>query len=787
MIQHLLLSSFRFIKRNKLFAFINILGMSSALAISFIIVLFVINEYSYDSNYQNRDNIYRVLEYNENFDYISASSAYILANHLNEEFPQVKKVARTRYIRSLRLKINNEWVDVSRSVGTEPALFDMFSLATSGSGKELLKDKNQLVLSESEAMRLFGEENPVGKVVKAIVNNDETTLTVSGTFDDFPYNSSFKADCFLHSDWTLPEVNKGYGIDNAHEIWEFNYWTTWVLLNDQANPVDLAPSFRALEAKVKSEYFDSEYSLQSMSDMYLGSQNISNNLREGNLFHIRVFTAIGLLIIVVAAFNYIILSTAISTHRSKEIGVRKTVGAARQTICFQLLFESVTLSLLIMPLALAIAFAVKPCAETLFGTGLPVLSANIPYYILTYVLVIISIGLLSGLYSSTYLSGLNITRVFCRTVNYGRSKSVFRFGLIVLQLVIFIVLVSGAFIVNAQYRYALSKDPGYRTDDLLIVDMGRDLKQYEVVMDAFRSLPDVLSAGGSMFALPSTGGGSTMIDHATESDRQEEVYGIVIDYDFIETMGLQVVKGRGLSREMNDDESVCVVNETAVRKLGIEQPIGYDMGGLRVVGVIKDFDAFSVHHDIPLFQMNMAPGYYFKCTIHYQTGSLKHLLPQLKAKWEELVTDRTFSYQTYDDYRASKYEDEKNLSHIVTIAAIFALLIAALGLVGLVYFIIETQTKAIGIRKVHGSSVWDILKSFMLRGLVMLGVAMLVAVPLVLYIMKQWLDNFAFKINISPVVFIMAFVLAAVVMSVTVLLHTFRVMRLNPVESLRYE
>jgi putative ABC transport system permease protein len=791
MLKNYLKSAIRFIRHNKVFAGINLLGLSIALAASFIMLLFVINELSYDRCHKNSKRVYKVLNYYVDFKITQSGTPYVLATALKDEFPQVEKALKTRYMRGFRLKLKDQSViDVYDAIATDSDIFDIFTLPLiSGSSAEnLLDEQNSIILSRSLAEKVFPGQDPVGQEIAGYVNNTEQLFMVRGVFEDLPQNSTFRTTCLLNSKWTLESINKTFGITNADVNWEMNFWITWVLLSKDCDIKTLENQFRAFEVKNISEKPVYQYSLQNLGDVYLGSADVANAGITGNRNNVRLFSAIAFLIILVAAINYIILSTAVSTGRRLEIGIRKTFGAINRSIKNQLLSESILMALIVLPAALVLMRIALPYAGKLFQTKLSIISSNIGIYISVYLAMTIIIGVVSGLYTSSYLSGLKVMDILKSTAQTGRKKQFFRSILIILQLVIFCSFVSGTLIIGSQYKYAINKDPGYYNRDILLIDLGRDFKDYSAYINSIKSNPNVIMAGGVMEGLPMRGSGTFMYPNFQDNTLQVKVEGLAVDYNFVETMGIEVLRGRAFSQDFGSDLGKSVMlNETAVKQLSITDPIGKLIGEQTIIGIVKDFNLHSIHSDIPPLMIDMTDKYIMQVAVHYKPETLASILPMLEAEWKKAAPDSPFRFTTIEDLIKDIYSSERNLSTIVSIFALFTLLIAAFGLFGLTLFIARSRVKEIGIKKAFGSSEQSIIFSFLKNNLILVLAAALLSVPVTLYIMTKWLNNFAFKTSINWWIFVISFAVAALVVLFTVYFHSYKASRINPVDALRHE
>ena len=780
----------QFIRHNKIFAGINLTGLSIALAASFIMLLFVINELSFNKSHKNIKKVYRVLNYYVDFKQIQSGTPYILATALKDEFPQIEKSVKVRYLRGFSLKYKEEIITVNDAIATDSDIFDIFTLPLlSGSAdKNLLDDLNSIVLSNDLAKKVFPGQNPVGKEIIGLVNNTEQVFMVKGVFKDLPENSTFRTQCLLNSKWTLEPINKSFGITNAEVNWTMNFWNTWVLLSKDCDVKTLEKQFREFEVKNISEKPEYQYSLQNLGDVYLGSEDVGNSGITGNRKNVRLFSAIAFLIILVAAINYIILSTAVSTGRRLEIGIRKTFGAINRSIKNQLLSESILMALIVLPIALVLMRIALPYAGKLFQTKLSIISSNIVVYISVYLALTIIIGVVSGLYTSSYLSGLKVMDILKSTSQTGKKKQVFRSILIILQLIIFCSFVSGTLIIRSQYKYAINKDPGYFNRDILFIELGRDFKGYSAYINSIKSNPNVIMAGGVMDGLPMQGSASFMYPHFEDKTLKIKIEGLAVDYNFVQTMGIKVLKGREFSQDFGSDlGQSAMLNEEAVKQLGITDPVGKLIGNQTIIGIVKDFNLHSIHSDIPPLMIDMTDKYIQQVAVHYKPETIASILPMLESEWKKAAPDRLFRFETIEDMIKNIYSTERNLSTIVSIFALFTLLIAALGLFGLTLFVARSRIKEIGIKKAFGSSERSIIYSFLRSNLILVLVAALLSVPVTLYVMTKWLNNFAFKTSIGWWVFVISFLVAAVVVLLTVFIHSYKASRINPVKALRYE
>jgi putative ABC transport system permease protein len=791
MFQNYFKSAFRFLKHNKIFAFINAFSLAIALAVSFIIMLYVVNEFSYDLYYPNFKRIFRALNYYVDYKKSYIGTPYVLASALKDEYPQIEKSISVRPISNFRIKVQDEYYNVLDAAFTDSDVFNIFSLSILKSNRsaDLLEDKNSIVISQKLAEKIFPGQDPVGKEITGQFDNEDHLLVIIGIFKDIPENSTFKAQCLMSSKLAIETINKAYSIKDADKNWTINSWTTWILLSKNSDARNLEKQFHSFELKNLGQNSHYQYLLQKLSDVYLGSENIGNAGQKGNIKNIRLFITIALLIIIVAASNYIILSTSVSSERAKEIGLRKTFGAGNSDIKYQLYGESIFLAIIVFPIALFLMWLALPLAGKLFQNPLHIIPSNILSYILISFGLTLFIGIASGIYTSTILSRLEVNSVLKNSIQLGNKKTILRSSLIIFQLIIFCSFVSTILIIHSQYQYAIKRDPAHYNSNIVMINLGLDFKGYSAFINNIKAIPNVIMATGTRECLPMQNSGIGMFPNYQNKDVLVQLELMPIDFHFLETMGIKLVAGRYFSTEFGSDMTQSIIlNETAVKKLDITNPVGKKYGPWTIIGVVKDFNLHSIHSEIPATLIQLTDKYILQVAVRYKPGSLGIVLPMIESEWKKFVpNNRHFSFLTIEELIKSLYSSEKDLNILVIIFALLTILIAASGLFGLTLFIARTRTKEIGIKKVFGCSEQEIIISFLQNNFFLVLTASLISIPIALYFMTKWLSNFAYKINISWWIFVEAFSVAIIVVLFTVYFHSYKASRVNPVKSLRYE
>jgi putative ABC transport system permease protein len=793
MLKNYLRSAIQFLRKNKLFTAINILGLSLALSVSFIISLYVINALSYNHCHDNINEIFRVVNYNVEFKHTKARTPYVLASTLKQDFPQVEKVIQSRQIYDFRIKLNDEYIDIDHAVGTGSAIFDIFTipLIQQSETKGLLDDKNSIIICESLARKIFFDQDAVGQSIEVTIANHSKVFIVKGVYRDLEKNSTFQAQCLVNSEWTIHEVNGNYKVDNADANWKIDGWITWVLLNDSKD-------VRLINEQLKTsmrKYFDDSntdvYSLQHLSDIYFNKAGIINSGKSGNLKNIKLFSTIASIIILLAALNYILLSSTVSSSRAKEIGIRKSIGANSRSIQIQLFAESIMLAFIALPISLIMVYLAYPFAGELFDTELSIISNNLLIYIGFFFGITLLIGFASGIYSALFLSKLQVVNILKSKLHLRKRKLDLKAVLIVAELIIFCCFISSLLIIKSQHQFFLSKAPGYKTENILFLNVGWKFPHHAAFMNDVSSNPYVINVAGSVHTLPMKNKMTIMVSHYQEKDKKVVLELMAVDYNFLKTMRIQKIKGRYFNKneQYSSNQQPVILNEAAVKKLGLINPLGQKTDeNFIIVGVVKDFNLHELYSDIPpLFICIAPPEHLSQIAINYQEGHFNDVKVFLQEQWKKYDSEKDLEVSTIERITEELYIEEDNLSRIVTYASLFALLISMFGLLGLTLFIAKARTKEIGIKKVLGSSEYSIIGSFVIQNMLAVLIAGVIATPITWYFMQQWLSNYAYHIDVSIWYFLITLCIAAFTVLLTVGINSYKAATRNPVEALRYE
>ncbi len=815
MLRNYIKIAWRNLRKQRGFTFINIFGLAVGLACCLLIMLYVVDELSYDRFNVKADRIYRVnsdIKFGGN-DMRMAVSPDPVGPTLKQDYPQVEQFVRLHERGTLLVKQAGAATNLREEHVTfaDSTLFDVFTLPLiSGDPKLALASPNIVVISESAAKRHFGSQDPMGKT---LIFDNKQGYKVTGIMRDMPQNASFRSDFFL------PMLNDKYPwgqwLSNNH----FNY----ILLRKGVDYKQFEKNFdtvikkyvgpQALQAigttmdqfrKAGNAY---RLWLMPLTDIHLYSKQQFEFTPPGDIQYVYIFSAVALFILLIACINFMNLATARSANRAKEVGVRKVLGSERQQLIGQFMSESVLMTVLAMLLALVMVAAVIPFFNTIAAKELRVQSLLSPYFLPLLIVLPILVGILAGSYPAFFLSSFRPISVLKggptvrpRQTAASLSNVSLRSGLVVFQFMMSVILIVGTIIVYRQIRYIQSTNLGFKREQVLTVNDVYALgKQAETFKQEVLRLPGVVSGSVSGYLpTPSSRSDNSMFPEGQIDQRkavQMQTWGV--DHDYIKTLGMQIAEGRDFSRDFGSDSSGIILNETAAKLFGgvnilgkriarFNDPMGKTFQTFTVIGVVKNFHYESLRRNIGALGMILDPN---SGAISFRLSStnLTTLISQIEAKWKQVATGQPFTYQFLEDSFDSMYRAEQRIGTIALTFAALAILIACLGLFGLAAFMAEQRTKEIGVRKVLGASVFSIVGLLSKDFLKLVLVAILIGSPIAWYAMNQWLKDFAYKIDIEWWIFALAGLLAVGIALLTVSFQSIKAALMNPVKSLRTE
>lgn len=814
MIKNYLRSAWRNIARHKFISFINIFGLTVGLTCCLLIITYIINELSYDKFNVNADRTYRVTRifYSRNGEENLHLSAVAppFGPLLKNAFPDIEKVTRILPNGTTIFKYKDKLFNEKNGAFADENFFDVFSVnVTQGDKKTALNDPYSVMLTDEIAKKYFGNEDPINKTI--ILDNIKHEFKVTGVFEPLPSNSHMHPNILMSFN-TLKDTAI-YGEKQLETNFGNNSFYTYLLMPKGYNMQVISGQLNAFLDKyvhlpgmppnVKTHQA-TKLTIQKLTDIHLQSHLDDEMEPNGNTKRVYIFSIIAAFILLIACINYMNLSTARSALRAKEIGVRKVIGAQRKEIIRQFLGESVLVTWVALVFAVGLTWILLPYINGISHLNLQ-FNSLFKWNILLGVLCLpFVIGLVSGIYPAIFMSSFKPVQVLKGMLKVGGGNISFRKVLVVLQFSISIILIVATSIVFQQLRFIQTASLGFNKDHILTTAYSGTLtNQFESFRQELLKNPAVKDVGRSS-RIPSgrllDDQGAQVIEGGKTTPTNIELKYITTDYGFVSTYGMQMAAGRNFSRAFPTDTANYVINETAVRQLGwktAQNAIGKDMiyGGTKgkVIGVVRDFHFESLHQGIiPMIFLLPPPksGYYNTISIKVNGNNAQSAVSTIRDTWHQYVPDVPFDYTFLDERFQKLYVSEQQESQLVTIFSCLAIFIACLGLFGLSAFTISQRVKEIGIRKVLGANVPQIVGELSRDFLILVLIAAAIGLPIAGWLMHEWLEsNFAFKITLlsSWWVFLLAGIIALIIAFVTIGFQAVKAASVNPVKSLRSE
>jgi len=808
MISNFLKIAIRNLLRHKTYILINISGLAIGLACSIMIILFVAYELSYDRFNEKKDNIYRLI-LNGKFGDAELNGAYTAAPTAAaflEDFPEVIDAARLDRWAEVVIKYDDKSFVEKDMILVDSSFFNIFSFdLIQGNENDVLNAPYKLVLTESTAKRYFGDRDPVGKQLR--INSDTTYYTITGILKDPPENCHFNftmAGSFLSHSRALDD------------FWLSNSFNTYILLEDGTSADKLETKIPALLEKyvgpqlkkflgISTKEFTeagNQYGLylQPLTDIHLNNE-IDHSLKPTNdKKYIYIFSVIAVLVIVIAAINYMNLSTARSAGRSKEVGIRKVVGSSKGNLVRQFLFESVIMSFLALIIAVLLVELTMPYFNDLINMHLSLNYFGKWYIVPGLIILSLIVGVLAGSYQAFYLSSFRPVTVLSGKVKSGLKNGNFRSFLVVIQFAISIIIILGTLIIYQQISYMQNKDLGFNKERLMAIRRAGALgDKTETFKQEIARYPGVTQASISTAVPGHPNNNNGYMIEGRGADHTILMNTTWIDYEHLETYKFQLDEGRFFSREFASDSSAIVINETAVRKFNLKDPIGTrfmqpadepnTFNYLTVIGVVKDFHFQSLHNEIQPHVFILRPGdwHWGSVTVRLAPRDMNRAINNIENTWKKHTLNEPMQYYFVDEDFNSLYQQEKRNSKVALGFSVFSIFIATLGLFGLTAFTTEQRTREIGIRKVLGASGKNVVFMLMKEILILISISTIIAWIVSWFVMQNWLQNFYYRISLQPAPFFYAFLSALVIALLTILHRSLKASKTNPAMAIKYE
>ena len=788
MLKNLIKTALRNLYKDLGYSSLNILGLTIGITSALFLIIYVADEISYDRYNKNAEHIYRVsshiIEPDDQFTWIVAQIPF--GPQIKKDYPEV--LASVRFIQFNRalFKYNDKEFYENNFFYVDSTVFDVFTYQFIKGNSKSLMEPNTMVLTETIANKYFGKEDPIGKT---LVSGKEV-YRITGVIKDIPKNSHFRYDA-LASRSSLPSDFTG--------SWGNFGVFTYILFPEHFDVKAFEVKMKEMYKKYMASIFEKrnikiEYKLEPIRRIHLYSTNPGEPEPTGNISYVYIFSIVALFLILIAAMNYMNLATARSTRRAREVGLRKVVGSKRSLLIVQFLSESTILTLISLILSLILVALLIPKFNLFAGKSFDLSILHSSTTLLSMFSVIIVVGIIGGSYPAFYLSRYSPITVFKGEVTKGSAGSIFRKVLVVIQFTISVAMIVCTLVVYKQLNYLKTKDQGFDQKNVISIQLNNRemVSKYSVFKQAMLQNPNIKYVGSTDTPV---GEGSGKVLFKMETDQGMIERGVnfaVVDHDFIETLGIKMLKGRDFQEDIPADTLTgVIINETLAKRMNWADPIGkkVELGRFvqgRVIGLMQDYHQTGMYNQIESLLLIYRPTnnvIYAKLSDKDVQASLQFI----ESKWKEVFPEKPFEYKFLTERFNQQFKTDENRGLIFTLFTMIAILIACLGLFGLASYMVEQRTKEIGIRKVVGASEGIIVKLISKEFLILVLISIVIAIPIAFYLMSNWLQNYVYRTSLGTMVFIIAALATIAVTFMTISYKAYKAAILNPATSLRTE
>ena len=777
----------RNLRKNKTFSLINISGLAMGLAVFILIMLWVKNEKSYDGFHKDKDRIAAIMT-NQSFGSKEVATFPAvpsqLAGVMNKDLPGVEYAATSSWGDTRQFTVNDKNF-VEYGLHVSPEFLKLFSFPLlSGNADKVLREPNTILITEELAKKYFGNEDPIGKTITIERN---TPYKVEGVLKDVPVNATLSFDFLMpvkdYINWAMG------GVEN----WENSNMRAYVKLKEGINREQFDASLKKFLNKYTDKQANSELFLWSLNDWYLRFDFKNGKYAGGGrITYVKLFIIIAIFILLLASINFMNLSTARATQRAKEVGVRKVIGAGKNTLIKQFIGESVLLSLLAGIIALLLVTLTLPVFNEFLRRHISIDYTDIRNIAL-FIGIILLTGLMAGSYPALVLSSFKPITVLKNSITSPSSNSVWiRKALVVTQFTVSILLIIGTIVVSQQVNYIKNKNLGYTKEHLIWFPNNISIDKNETALEEFKKIPGVINAAQASMTFTMANNRGAEVIWPGKQDGQEIFFSFIAgSHDIIGTMGLSMKEGRAFSKNYSTDTSAYILNEEAVKRMGLKNPVGQTIetngGKGSIVGVVKDFHFESMHTPISPAIISCRPDWTWLMYVKTDGRDIQKTLKSVEDVYKTMAPGFVFDYNFQDKEYERLYRSEQQIGTLVNWFAFFAIFISCLGLLGLTSFTVERKTKEIGIRKVLGASVAGIISLISKQFIWLILLAFIIAIVPAYYFMNNWLQGYAYRTNLSWWVFGIAGGIVVLIALVTVSVMAIRAAVANPIKSLRTE
>ncbi len=806
MIRNYIKSAFRNIIKNKFYSILNILGLSVGLIAFVFLFLYINDERSYDKYHENASRIYRI---ESNFNIAGKHDMFAIVPipmgpALQIEYPEVESVVRIFGAGNSLFRNKEKESYEEDFYFTDSTYFQVFThKMIMGDPDRCLVEPLSIVLTKSIATKYFGDNDPMGKILES---GSGRQFKVTGVMEDVPTNSHLRFDALISGTTLAKEAGEEeYNSMEPIKFWNIGVYT-YLMLNENSDMKSIHEKFPEFYVKYMKDIGDQVNASFELMSTPLTEQHFSDHLSsdqpKGNKAFIHIFIAVAVFILLIAAINYMNMATARSTKRAREVGIRKVAGAYKGQLVRQFLGESLMLSYISLVIAVAFVYLLLPDFNLLAGKSLTYDIFQNPVFIIAIICIATIIGLVAGSYPAFYLSSFNPVTVVKGAVSKTGGSGILRKILVVFQFFIATAMIISTVVVSQQLSYLRNKDLGFDMENMMILELQDSTFRAKAPMfrEELLQNPDILGVTNSI-GVP---GRNTWIQVVRmEKDTvwiDESSIITIVDYHYFDVYDIKLQQGRIFDKNMGTDaEKAVIVNETLVKTHGWgDDPIGktihwgFDLDGsggrkMKVIGVIEDYHFKSLHNPVQQQMMFMADFNKAHLSVRINGENLRETIDFIEEKWNDFGANRPFNYRFLEETWDEMYTAEKNLGLIFSIATILTIFIALLGLLGLSSFIAEQRTKEIGLRKIFGASMANIIRLLYKEFAILIGIAFILAIPVAWYVLSLWLENFAFHIQIGVFAFILGGVMSLAVGMLSISFHILKAASSNPVDAIKYE
>jgi putative ABC transport system permease protein len=799
MIRNYLKVAIRNLLKYRGYTFINILGLAVGIAASVLIFLYVTHEMSYDTFHEKADRAYRITAdwSNQGDSRIhQLGTPFILAQTIRDKYPQVEAITQlSGPLGDVIIRYRDTAFKETDVFAAESSFFDVFSFPLlEGNPETSLNDPNMIVITRSLAQKYFGGEDPMGKTIEMQALGQKEFFKVTGVMEDIPQNSHFRFDMLISMKTIYPEPNLG---------WTWNNYATYVALQEgvtQGLMEEKLVEIDKVHCEGGREHIPWIWTLEPITRIHLHSDLVTGNQPNGSMAYVRLFTGVAVLILLIAGINFVNLATARSARRAKEVGLRKVVGSQRKQLIQQFLGESVLLSLIALVFAVILIQVALPFYRNLTGKSMALPYFGNPFVIPGLLGLALGVGILAGLYPAFFLSSFQLTHVLKGSPLAGRGRGALflRNGLVVFQFAMSVLLIVGSLVIFQQLKYIKNQRLGFDKEHVVVIHNADTLGgQLEAYMERLKQESDVLGVT-AVRSVPGRGTPNWGIGvEGVERERPLNMNFMTCDQDFADVLNIKMLEGRFMSRDFPSDVDAVVINKKAAEYFRIENPVGkklriwWTRKDLTIIGIIDNFHFESLHRDVrsmgyllpEAIDSARKPFLLVKISSRVTSDTISNL----RKTWEFMSGGLPFEFTFLDEKVNSLYENDNRAGRIVTLFSCLAIFVSCLGLFGLAAFVAEQRTKEIGVRKVLGAPLSNIMWLLTGQFVKWVVIANLIAWPVGYWLMNRWLEGFAFRASLSVWIFLVSGMAALTIAALTVSSQVIKAALANPAKSLKYE